>query len=317
MMKMKKILLVFLVAGLLPGAFGQQQPQFNMYMFNKVVINPAVAGTSGAICLTGFGRNQWMGYQDMNGGNISPRTYGLSYDMPIYAIKSGAGFMVQYDLIGFERNFKANLNYAFHQVFSNNHMLSFGLSLGILNKTIDYTMLEPAEPDPSLPADLESGTITDIGFGVHYRVPRRFFAGFSVANILGSSSEIGSGVDFQLSRHYYLFGGYEIEMEDKYRRPVVVTPGFLMKATNGAVKVDINAIVTWNDFIWGGILYRIENAVGVMAGVNYYGFSAGVSYDITMNADFQDRSSIELFVRYCYKIYPGVIKKSGYNTRNL
>jgi hypothetical protein len=106
-------------------------------------------------------------------------------------------------------------------------------------------------------------------------------------------------------------------MEDKYRRPIVVTPGFLVKATTGAVKVDINAIVTWNNLIWGGLMYRIENAVGVMAGFNYYGFSAGIAYDYTMNSNFSDRSSIELFVKYCYRIFPGVIQKSGYNTRNL
>jgi len=302
---------------MLTGLFAQQQPQFTQYMFNKVAINPAAAGLTGAVCLTGFGRNQWMGYQDEQGNNVSPRTYGLTFDMPVYAIKSGAGFTVQYDLVGFERNFNASLHYAFHQVFSNNQMLSFGLSLGIQNKTIDYTKLEPGEPDPSLPATVESGTMTDFGLGVHYHIPRKFYAGLSIANLLGASQEVG-GPDFDLARHYYLMAGYEIGMEDKYRRPLVVTPGILMKATAGAVEVDINAIVTWNDLVWGGLVYRIENALGLMAGVKYYGFSVGVAYDYTMNANFAgDRSSIELFVKYCYRIYPGVIMKSGYNTRNL
>lgn len=315
---MKKTFLIFLFPALAGVAYAQQQQQFDMYMFNKVAINPATAGLSGAICVTGFGRNQWLGYQDMQGNKVSPRTYGLTFDMPVYSIKSGAGFTVQYDLAGYERNFNANLHYAFHQVFSNNHMLSFGLALGVLNKTIDYTKLQPGEPDPSLPtAAAEGGTMTDVGLGLHYTIPRKFYAGLSVANLLGSSAEIG-GPDFQLSRHYYLMAGYEMELEDKYRRPIVVSPGFLLKATTGAVKVDINAIVTWNDLVWGGLVYRIENALGLMAGVKYYGFSVGVAYDYTMNANFAgDRSSIELFVKYCYRIYPGVITKSGYNTRNL
>jgi type IX secretion system PorP/SprF family membrane protein len=314
---MKKILLILLSTCLAQGLTAQQQPQFTMYMFNKVIINPATAGLSGSVCLTGFGRNQWLGYQDMQGENVGPRSYGLSFDMPVYAIQSGAGFNIRYDLIGHERNFNASLHYAFHQVFSNNHILSFGLSLGILNKTIDYSKLTPGESDPSLPAvDAESGTMTDFGLGIHYRMPRKFYAGLSVANLLGSSSEIDRP-EYQVARHYYLMGGYEIEMEDKYRRPILVSPGVLMKATAGAVKVDINTIVTWNNFLWGGLVYRIENAIGLIAGVNYYGFSAGISYDYTMNSNFQDRSSLEVFVKYCYRIYPGVIKKSGYNTRNL
>ena len=314
---MKRILIIFLFTGMFCGLYAQQQAQFNMYMFNKVAINPAAAGLSGAICLAGFGRSQWMGYEDMSGNTVAPRIYGLSFDMPVYAISSGAGFTLQYDLIGYQRNFNANLHYAFHQVFSNNQMLSFGLGLGIVNHTIDYSMLQPGEPDPSLPSSgAESGTTTDVTLGLHYTMPRKFYAGFSVANILGSSAEIG-GPEYKLARHYYLMAGYEIGMEDKYRRPIVVTPGILMKATSGSVQLDINAIVTWNNFLWGGVLYRIGNAAGVMAGVNYYGFSAGVSYDLTMSSNFQDRSSLEVFVKYCYKIFPGVVKKSGYNTRNL
>jgi type IX secretion system PorP/SprF family membrane protein len=315
---MKRIIIIFLLTGLFGGVFSQQQPQFNMYMFNKSVLNPAASGVAGAVCISGFGRSQWMGYSDETETSVNPRTFGLAFDMPVYAIKSGAGLMIRYDLIGYEKNLDVRLNYAFHHVFSNNHMLSAGLSLDFLNKSIDFTELYPAEPDPSLTGTgVESSTMTDVGLGVHYRIPRKFYAGFSVANILGSSAEIG-GPEYTLARHYYLMSGYEIRLEDKHYRSVVVTPGFLLKASKGVIDVDINAIVTYNDFLWGGLVYRVENAIGVMAGVTYYGFSVGVSFDYTMSKNFPaNRSSLEAFVKYCYPIFPGVVKKSGYNTRNL
>lgn len=316
---MKRTICIFLLLGAAVTLEAQQQPQFTQYMFNTVTFNPATAGLSGAICATGFGRSQWMGYQDEYGNNIGPASYGLSFDMPVYAISSGAGLSFRYDRIGYERNLDARLHYAFHRVFSKNQILSFGLSLGMINKSIDYAGLHPGEPDPSLPSSgKESGTMTDFDLGVHYKFPRKFYAGFSVANLLGSSTKIG-GPEYQLARHYYLMAGYDIFLEQRRNyRPIMLTPGFLLKATSGAVKVDIHAILTYDDFLWGGVVYRIDNAIGVMAGVKYYGFSVGVAYDYTLNANFGDgRSSMEFFVKYCYPIFPGIVKKSGYNTRNL
>jgi hypothetical protein len=113
--------------------------------------------------------------------------------------------------------------------------------------------------------------------------------------------------------------GYDFNFEDKQRRPVVLTPGFLLKAAQGSVQLDLNAILTWNDLIWGGVMFRMDRAVGAMAGISFNGFSFGLSYDYTLNSNFMEgsRNSLEVFVKYCYPIYPGVVKKSAYNTRNL
>ena len=298
------------------GMMAQQEPQITQYMFNQVSVNPAAAGVRGAICVTGYGRGQWIGMEDSTGA-INPRTYGLSMDMPLYALKSGVGLNFWYGMLGAEKNTTIKLDYAYHHVFPNNHMLSFGLDFGILHKSIDYSRLD-YENDPSIPVSEETGTITDLGLGVHYNIHRKFYAGFSVKNLLGSSSEIG-GPDFDLARHYYLMAGYDFQFEDKWRRPLVLTPGFLVKATAGSVQADISAILTWNDLVWGGILFRTERAVGLLAGVTFNGVSAGFSWDYTLNSTFAEgsRNSIEVFIKYCYPIYPGVIKKSAYNTRNL
>jgi len=53
--------------------------------------------------------------------------------------------------------------------------------------------------------------------------------------------------------------------------------------------------------------------------VNYNGIKAGISYDYTMSSDFatKSRNSVEFFISYSYPLYPQVVKKSGYNTRNM
>jgi type IX secretion system PorP/SprF family membrane protein len=315
---MRKILLTMMVCGGMPGLMAQQEPQFNLYMFNQTAINPAAAGVKGGICTIGFGRSQWMGMEDQDGNAINPRTYGLTFDMPVYRIKSGVGLTVQYDQIGFEKNLDVKAHYAYHHVFRNNHMLSGGLTVALKNKTIDYSKLQPSGEDPSLPGVDGSGMMTDLGLGIHYNIHRKFYAGVSMSNLLGSSSEI-EGPEYQLARYYYAMAGYDFNFEDKQRRPIVLTPGFLLKATQGSVQLDLNAILTWNDLIWGGVMFRMDRAVGAMAGINYNGFSLGISYDYTLNASFMEgsRNSLELFIKYCYPIYPGVVKKSAYNTRNL
>ena len=316
---MKKISFIILFVSLFMGLFAQQEPQFTQYMFNKTYINPAVSGLSGALCFSGIGRYQWIGFQDENDNNVSPQTYGFSYDMPLYSIKSGAGLTFQYNKLGAEKNIDLELLYAFHHVFKNNHMFSFGLSFGILNKSIDYSQLETHEYDPSLPgSSVESGTLTDIGIGFHYRAPRKFYMGLSAKNLLGSSAEIGAP-DFNLARHFYLYGGYDFEFVTRKKNTLVLTPGFLAKATNGSMQLDINAIVTYNNRVWGGLMYRVGDAVGIMAGIRYRGASLGIAYDFTISSLSRagSKGSPELFLKYCYPISPQVKKRSAYNTRNL
>jgi len=316
---MKKLLYIIVSLLLTVVAYGQQEHQITQYMFNKTYLNPAVAGINGALCVSGLGRNQWMGYQDENGNSINPQFYGISADMPIYRINSGIGLTINYNAIGHEKNIEANLLYAFHHVFKNNHMLSFGLNFGFHQKTIDYSMLHSFENDPLIQSTTsESGILTDVGLGLHYRIPRKFYIGLSTSNILASSAEIGSA-EFTMARHYYLFSAYDFKLVQKKKTRLVLTPGFLLKATTGAFQLDLNAILTYNDLLWGGLVYRIENAVGIMAGFKYYGFSIGAAYDYTLSKDFPDgsRNSMEIFLKYCYSLSPKEKKRSGYNTRNL
>jgi type IX secretion system PorP/SprF family membrane protein len=296
------------------GLFAQQEPQYNQYMFNQTLLNPAAAGTNDAISGTMAGRNQWIGLKDGDSINVSPRTYGLSLDMPIYAIKSGVGLNFQYGTLGAEKNIDFKLNYAYQLSIKRKHKLSFGLSISLLSKSIDYSQLIPAEFDPMLGNTTEKGTMTDIGFGIHYQAFNKFYLGISANNLLGSKAEIGAP-EFDLQRHYYLFSGYDIEINND----LALTPGFLVKATSTALTADINAIVTYQDLFWGGLLFRTGSALGLMAGINYNGFRVGVSYDYTLNSGFGkgNRHSIEALVCYTYAIHPKVVRKSGYNTRNL
>jgi type IX secretion system PorP/SprF family membrane protein len=311
---MKKLPFILLSCLLYLGLFAQQEPQFNQYMFNRTLINPAAGGSNDAVYAIAFGRDQWIGYKDGDSLNVSPRNFGVSFDMPIYAINSGVGINFMYGALGAEKNIDFRLNYAYQLNINRRHRLSFGLSFSLLSKSIDYSQLIPAEFDPMLGNATEKGMMTDIGFGVQYQANNKFYLGLSANNLLGSSAEIGSP-EFDLQRHYYLYSGYDIDVNND----MVLTPGLLVKATSTALTADISAILTYNEKFWGGILVRTSGAAGLMGGIEINGLRLGISYDYTFSPGFATgcRHSIEGFVSYSYAIHPKVVKRSGYNTRNL
>jgi len=315
---MKKLTVILLFMVIAPGLSAQQEPQLNFYMFNKVDFNPASAGIDRAVCITGYGRNQWIGYKNEEGMAVNPRTYGLSFDLPVYKISSGAGLSFQYNKTGAESNTDIKLHYAYHYAINKKNIVSAGLSLDFLSKSIDYSKVEPAEEDPLLPKSKESGFMTDIDLGIHYQALQKFNLGISVTNLLGSSAEIGAP-EFTQVKHYFVYSSYDMEIFAGSSHDMVLTPGILVKSTTGSTCVDINALLTYDELFWGGIIYRTINAAGIMAGINFNGLKAGISYDYTLSKDFApgSRNSVELFIRYSYDIHPPVVKRSGYNTRNM
>ena len=61
---MKRTVFTLLIAMLGLGAFAQQDALFSQYMFNKLIINPAYAGSRDGLSMTMVGRRQWVGIDD-------------------------------------------------------------------------------------------------------------------------------------------------------------------------------------------------------------------------------------------------------------
>jgi type IX secretion system PorP/SprF family membrane protein len=70
---MKKLYLILLM--LLPAELlsAQQLPIYSQYLYNKFILNPAVAGSDGYTSVNLTAREQWVGYYG------APRTFSLSF----------------------------------------------------------------------------------------------------------------------------------------------------------------------------------------------------------------------------------------------
>jgi len=76
------------------ASFAQQDPQFNMYQFNPLIINPAYAGARDGLTTAMSARQQWVGFDG------APRTVALSAHMPVMDKKLGVGLTITNDKMG-------------------------------------------------------------------------------------------------------------------------------------------------------------------------------------------------------------------------
>jgi len=317
---MKRFIYIFalIMSGLF--TYSQQQAQFTQYMFNKTALNPAATGSSKALCVHGAARFQWIGLKDDSNRTINPRNYRLEFEMPIYPIRSGIGLSVNYGQLGYENNLDIKLNYAYHQPIKENHVLSIGFSFELMNKTIDYSQFFAFDGGDPLLNNIgtESDLFTDFGLGIYYQFKDKFYTGLSVSQLTGSSSEIGV-ITYDLVQHYYFMAGYNFTLKENKNSNFVLATGLLAKTTITVTQIELHAILRYNNRYWGGLMYRLDDAVGIIAGININGFSLGLSYDITTSAMAKagSKGSPEIFLRYCLPINPKVKLRGNYNPRYL
>ncbi len=311
------ILLFLFISG---EAFSQQEPQFSQNMFTKLAINPAVAGINNAICAKGIFRQQWVGFKDAEGENIAPQTFMIMVDAPIKFLHGGLGISIMDDQLGYEKNLGVKLDYAYHTQLGMGD-LSIGLQVILLNKSIDFGKFKPIQSeDPLLQSQAEEKTMLfDLGFGAYYSVPEKFFIGISSTQIMQSSGALGIGEadNVYLKRHFYLMGGYQYTLPGNPQWEF--DPMIVIKTDGVSAQYDINALFKYNNKFWGGVTYRVQDAIALMVGMDYKDFKIGYSYDITTSSlgSAGSNGSHEIFFGYCFKLEFDKAPKRYLNTRFL
>ncbi|HPH83123.1 MAG TPA: type IX secretion system membrane protein PorP/SprF [Flavobacteriales bacterium] len=271
-------------------ANAQQDPQFSQNMNNRLMVNAGYAGTSGAICGTAIGRSQWLGFEG------APKTFVLGVDMPIAALKGGVGLTLVQDAIGVENNVYAKLAYSYHLKLKTG-TLGLGLDLGMMNKSLGKGLNPLQANDPSIPVNGAAATVFDAGLGFYYTSPK-FYAGLSSSHLPQSTFDLGTS-KYQARRHYYITAGYHYQLNpDIELRPSI----FIKNAAT--TQFDINCNVHYKNKLWGGLSYRLQDAVIVMVGADVYkGVKLGLAYDVnTSKLNPYNNGTLEFMLNYCFKI---------------
>lgn len=280
-------------------AFGQQDPQYTQYMFDRLSINPAVAGSTGNICATALLRQQWTGFEG------APKTGLINVQGPLSKINSGLGLSVYYDKLGFETSTIARIHYAYHMKVGSQSTLSGGLYGGLSGRALSgrWIATDPVGDDSAIPGSGSSAAGFDLGAGLYYKSPT-LWLGISSTQL--PETEL-KDVSIKNKRHYYVQAGYDwaIGGDKKY----VLQPSLLLKSDASSTQLDIGALFLYDNMIWAGVGYRTEDAIAPMIGYQHQfpkgdsQLRIGYSYDVTTSG-IKNYSSggHEVMLSYCFKI---------------
>ena len=271
-------------------SFAQQDAQFTQYMYNTININPAYAGSRGALSIFALHRTQWVGLDG------APVTNAASVNTPLNESNLGLGVSIINDKIGptTENTISADLSYTVPT--SETFKLSFGIKATANFFNLDVNRLNPVDDDPSL-HDFNNKFTPNIGAGVYLHSDKAYL-GFSVPNFIESNRYDDNEVAiFKEKINYYLIAGYVFDVNEYIK----FKPALLTKVVGGApLQVDVSGNFMFNDKFVVGIAYRWSAALSAMVGFQVSnGMYIGYGYDYeSTNLNNYNSGSHEIFLRY-------------------
>ena len=183
------------------------------------------------------------------------------------------------DEIGLFTHKRILLQYAFkRRLFGGT--LSIGLQGGMLSEGFKGSEADfpDEESDPAFVTTDVNGTAFDLSAGLYYQ-RKNWYVGVSALHLTAPAIELGDRSIFEVSRMFYLTGGYNIT----------------------AYRVDMTARVKYTHdkkMLYAGVGYSPSNSVTAMVGGNFHGICLGYSYEMFTSGTGLGNGSHELFVGY-------------------
>lgn len=276
------------------AGFAQQDAQFTQYMYNTVNINPAYAGSRGALSIFGLHRTQWVGLDG------APVTNTLSMNTPINGSKLGLGLSFVNDRIGPTTENAISVDVSYTVPTSETFNLSFGIK-----GTGNFFGLNTADLTPEQQQDAAlvnyNKFTPNIGAGVYFHSDKSYI-GLSVPNFIQNkrlnNSQTGEEVAlFQERLNYYLIAGHVFDLNPNIK----FKPALLTKMVTGSpLQVDVSGNFMFYDKFVLGAAYRWDAAVSALAGFQITdGLYLGYGYDLeTTRLRKYNSGSHEVFLRF-------------------
>ncbi len=278
-------------------------PVYSQYLQNGLVINPAYAGTRGALSAFMSYRMQWMGTKG------SPLLQSLSFHSPMKNDKVALGLIAQFMQYGVTKSTSIYADYAYHIRFRDGR-LSFGLKAGVDVSNTDYTgILLFDKEDPVFEADNKPYVLPNVGAGAYYYTGR-YYAGLAIPSFL-SYQRTGNGS----TQLYHSFGEYsfmlsagaifDISPSLKFKPSLLID--YSMRKTRKLNKFDLNTNFIIADMFWAGASWRFPEQVivGIFQVQVNQQLMAGISYDYPagrMNSFSNGSTEITLRYDFGYKV---------------
>jgi len=288
---MKKLFLIGVLVFISYNMEAQQDAQYTQYMFNTISINPAYAGSRGALSILGLHRAQWVGLDG------APRTQTFSAHMPIEDSRIGLGLSFINDKLGPVSEQYINLDISYTIPVSEKGKLSFGAkAVANLHKVDLINNNNAFDTDDQLILNVNRFN-PNFGAGVYYHT-KKLYVGLSVPNFLTTKHIDGVTLYKAKERmNFYLISGYVFDISNK----VKLKPSGLLKYVEGApLQLDLSLNALYNDRFRLGLAYRWSAALSAMVGFQINQkllIGYGYDWDTTGLGKFNSGSH-EIFLRF-------------------
>lgn len=307
-----RICLILILSGGITGVVkAQQDPQFSQYMFNKLMLNPAHAGSGEDFRVTMFHRSQMVGFEG------SPTTQILSADIPFKKQNIGAGLHLISDKLGITGSYSAVSSYAYHIDIDEHKTFSMGLQAGLYQYRLHGEELDIRdEGDQTFTRNMATRLMGDFGIGLMYiDQEKNYYAGISSLHInepdINYTGYESKGDMANMFRHYYITAGYTYMVNYNFD----LKPSIQLKYSESSLFLpnfsgDFSLRVAYMKKLWGGATYRTADAMSIFIGTDidklaYDKFNekikVGYAYDFTTSRSPRynyNNGSHEVFIKY-------------------
>lgn len=255
---MKRFFVTIVLTVIILGTYAQNMTQYNHYIANQGLLNPAYNGTRDVISGLLLHRSQWVGYSG------APFNEALNVHGSIEDTNLGVGLSLMNDHIGLTNTFDLFGAASYKFQINRRDFVSLGLQLGVSSFVFDGTGAVMTDyNDPTIPYTKISKINMNIGFGAYYYA-EEYFAGFSIPKFFHNKfdfdqDDFKNRFDFK-NTHMYLYGGYVFEWGD-----VMVKPTLLTRIVPGApLQFDLGGNVLLMEKVWLGLSYRTTSEMAFL-----------------------------------------------------
>ncbi|MEI6751708.1 MAG: type IX secretion system membrane protein PorP/SprF [Paludibacter sp.] len=281
----------------------QFDAQMSQYMFHISSFNPAAVGEGDMIQIAGQHRLQWIGMP--NGGQTT--FFSINSPLKLEGIKQGVGLNFLNDKAGQFTNQSLHLQYAYKKKLGAG-VLSAGIELGYVSLGFHGDSVHTISlgeyhndisSDPEIPKSAVVGMSFDMSLGAFYSTPT-YYAGISYLHLNNPTVEWGDKSKFQLTGSMFFTGGYNWAVPDT---KFIFKPSTLIRTDFSSLVWDLTARAEYDSKYWGGLTYRMDAAIVILAGINIAdGLSIGYSYDLPTTQILSVSSgSHEFLVTYSFE----------------
>jgi type IX secretion system PorP/SprF family membrane protein len=282
-------------------------PVYSQYLQNGLMVNPAYAGSRGALSAFLSYRMQWMGTHG------APVIQSISLNTPLKNDKVGLGIMAQFMQFGVTKSKSIYADYSYMIALANNSKLAFGIKAGVDMSNTDYTGVLSSlndKTDEVFMTNDKPYILPNVGAGVYY-YNQKIFAGISVPAFLSYRKSVqGDG-----AQAYHSFSDYDlmftagglitISSALKFKPSLLID--YSLQKAKKLTQLDINGNFILGDLIWLGASWRTSEqvVVGIFQVQLNPQFMFGFSYDYPvgrMNSFSKGSSEFILRYEFGYKV---------------